>query len=304
MSPNLRGALFMCIAMAGFTINDTFVKWALESLTLGQIILMRGMMAFVMLILFFYRSIDLSQLPYLKHPAVITRMVGEVGATLCFLLSLSYLPIAFVTSILQALPLLVTLGAAFFFSEPVGWRRWSAIIVGFIGILIIVRPGFEGFTVWSLVTVAAVIFCAIRDLATRVIPKEMSTANLSTATALVVALVGGALIEPFGGWQPVTTSNLAIVFTSAVALIIGYYSLITAMRQGDISFMAPFRFTGLLWAILLGYVIFGDLPDRYMLIGASIIICSGLYALYRERVVNRQRPITESTSAGMAPDGL
>lgn len=304
MSPNLRGALFMCSAMAGFTINDTFVKWTLESLTLGQIILLRGAMAFTMLILLAGKSVSWEQLSYIRHPAVLLRMIGEIGATLGFLLALSYLPIAFVTSILQALPLLVTLGAAFFFSEPVGWRRWTAIFTGFIGILLIVRPGIDGFSTWSLITVVAVIFCALRDLATRAIPKQLNTSTLSIVTSLVVACVGGLIIEPFGGWQPVNWQSFTLVFTSALALIIGYYSLITAMRNADISFIAPFRYTGLLWALMLGFAVFGDIPDRYTLIGATIIIGSGLYALYRERIVNKQRPITESTSPGMAPDGF
>lgn len=305
MSSNLRGALFMCIAMASFTINDTFVKWAMETLSLGQIVLLRGFMASTMLMLFIGRTIDMQQLAYLRHPAVLLRILGEVGAALFFIMALAQLPLAFVTSILQSLPLAVTLGAAIFFSEPVGWRRWSAILVGFAGILIIIRPGFEGFSIWSLAVLASVLCCTLRDLATRIVPKELSTSALSTMTAIAVMLVGGLIIQPLGGWKPVTATSLILVFAASVFLITGYHSLITAMRQGgDISFMAPFRYTGLLWAIALGFFVFGDIPDRYMLIGAAVIICSGLYSLHRERVVNKERPIAASTTPGMAPDGL
>jgi len=304
LSPNLRGALFMCIAMASFTINDTFVKWAMESLTLGQIVLLRGLMASTMLMLFIGRTINFQQLSYLRHPAVLMRMIGEVGATLFFMTALAHLPLAFVTSILQALPLAVTLGAALFFSEPVGWRRWSAILVGFTGILIIVRPGFEGFSVWSLAILASVCCCALRDLSTRIVPKELSTSTLSAMTAITVMLVGALIIQPLGGWKPVTASSLTLVFAASLCLITGYHTLITAMRQGDISFIAPFRYTGLLWAIMLGFMVFGDVPDRYMLIGGAVIICSGLYSLHRERIVNRVRPIAGSTSPAMAPDGF
>jgi len=235
---------------------------------------------------------------------VLMRMIGEVGATLFFMVALAHLPLAFVTSILQALPLAVTLGAALFFSEPVGWRRWSAILVGFTGILIIVRPGFEGFSVWSLAILASVCCCALRDLSTRAVPKELSTSTLSAMTALTVMLVGGLIIQPLGGWKPVTAPSLALVFAASLCLITGYHTLITAMRQGDISFIAPFRYTGLVWAIVLGFLVFGDTPDRYMLIGGAVIISSGLYSLHRERIVNRVRPIAGSTSPGMAPDGF
>src|SRR5690606_5676518 len=123
-------------------------------------------------------------------PAVFARLVGECGATLFFLMALLQLPIAFVTAIIQALPLAVTFGAAMFFSEPVGWRRWTAIIIGFVGILIIVRPGLEGFSFWSLAALVSVGFSTLRDLSTRVIPKELNTSTLSTASAIIVMIVG------------------------------------------------------------------------------------------------------------------
>ncbi len=196
------------------------------------------------------------------------------------------------------------MGAALFLGEPVGWRRWLAIVVGFAGVLVIVRPGFEGFTVYSLVALCCVAFCAVRDLSTRRIPAEVPTLLVSTVTAGAVTVAGAFLIAPMGGWTPMSLNQTVLLFGAAVLLLVGYQFIIMAMRVGDISFIAPFRYTALLWAILLGYLAFGDLPDLAMIVGATIVICSGLYALYRERKVDVQRPAATSTAPAMAPDGL
>lgn len=303
LSPNLRGALFMSIATSGFTINDTLIKFVSTSTNMGQAMLMRGIFATALLLLLAARE-NVSLRPgMLVQKHLLIRTAGEVGATVTFLLALFQLPIANVTAVLQALPLGVTLGAALVFSEPVGWRRWSAIIVGFLGVLIIVRPGFEGFSAWSLSALACVVFCVIRDLATRRIPRTVPTSLVSTATSVTVTLCGALLVQPFGGWTPVTLSATTALAAAAIALVFGYQFIIAAMRDGDISFIAPFRYTGLLWAIVLGYLVFGDVPDTAMFIGGAVVVASGLYALYREQVVGKKRPITESTGPGMAPDG-
>jgi Permeases of the drug/metabolite transporter (DMT) superfamily len=303
LSPNLRGALFMSIAMAGFTINDTLMKSVSASMNMGQAMLLRGIFATALLLLLAARENVPMRPGMLMQKHVLIRTVGEVGATVTFLLALFQLPLAIVTAVLQALPLGVTLGAALIFSEPVGWRRWGAIIAGFLGILIIVRPGFEGFSAWSLCALASVVFCVIRDLATRRIPRAVPTSLVSTATSVSVTLCGALLVQPFGGWTPVTLSDTAPLAAGAIALVFGYQFIIAAMREGDISFIAPFRYTGLLWAIILGYIVFGDVPDAAMLVGGAVVVASGLYALYREQVVGKKRPITESTGPGMAPDG-
>lgn len=303
LSPNLRGALFMSIAMAGFTINDALVKLVSGSMNMGQVMLIRGIFATLLLLLFFPRKSVLGGFDRLVHRGVLVRVACEVAASVTFLLALFNLPIANVSAVLQALPLAVTVGAAFVFAEPVGWRRWSAIAAGFIGVLVIVRPGFAGFSAWSLFALATVGFCAVRDLATRTIPLDIPTPLVSTTTSAAVAVCGGVLIPAFGGWSPLTISDTAALLGAASALIIGYHFIITALREGDISFMAPFRYTALIWAIALGYLVFGDIPDAAMLAGGAIVVASGLYALYRERVVSKKRPIAESTGPAMAPGG-
>jgi drug/metabolite transporter (DMT)-like permease len=294
----------MAVSMAGFTMNDAISKFVGESLTMAQIMFIRGGFATLLVgAIAWHRGA-------LRLPAggldlmIVLRVGGEVLATLCFLTALAHLPLANVSAILQALPLGVTMGAALFFSEPVGWRRWLAIAAGFSGVLIIVRPGLDGFNVYSLYVLGCVFFCVVRDLATRRVNAEIPSLFITTATAAAVTVAGGALIVPYGGWHPVGANDAMLLLAAAVLVVIGYQFIIMAMRIGDISYIAPFRYTALLWAILLGYLVFGNVPDTAMTIGALVVIASGLYTLYREQVVGRTRPVTSSTAPGMAPDGL
>jgi drug/metabolite transporter (DMT)-like permease len=187
------------------------------------------------------------------------------------------------------------------FHEPVGWRRWSAITAGFIGVLIIVRPGLAGFNQFSLLALVSVGFCALRDLATRRIPAKIPSLFITLLTTVTVTTAGGLILVPLGGWTPPSTRSLGLLALAAVLLLIGYHCIISALRTGDISAVAPFRYSALLWAMMLGYVIFGDVPDAMMVLGASIIVLSGLYAFYRERI--RHRALA-AESSGVPPDGL
>ncbi|RWB27644.1 MAG: DMT family transporter [Mesorhizobium sp.] len=304
LSPNLRGALFMVVAMIGFTLNDAITKVSSESMNMAQVMLIRGAFASLFVGLLAWQRGALALPGSMLQPMVAVRVAGEAGATVSFLVALAHLPIANVSAVLQALPLAVTMGAALVFNEGVGWRRWLAIASGFAGVLIIVRPGFEGFSGYSLLALACVACCAVRDLATKRIPQAIPTLLVSTATALAMTVLGAALLSPMGGWTPMTGESTALLALAAVLVVIGYQFIIMAMREGDISFIAPFRYTALLWSILLGLFIFGDVPDLPMILGASVIVGSGLYALYRERVVGRQKTAAESAGPDMAPDGI
>lgn len=294
----------MIVAMVGFTLNDAITKFSSESMNMAQVMFIRGAFASLFVGLLAWQRGALARPGSMLQPLVAIRVIGEAGATVAFLVALAHLPIANVSAVLQALPLAVTMGAALVFNEGVGWRRWLAIAVGFAGVLIIVRPGFEGFSVYSLLALTSVACCAVRDLATKRIPQAIPTLLVSTATALAMTVLGAALLSPMGGWTPMTAKSTALLALAAVLVLIGYQFIIMAMRVGDISFIAPFRYTALLWSILLGLFIFGDLPDLPMILGATIIIGSGLYALYRERVVGRQKTAAESAGPDMAPDGI
>ena len=153
------------------------------------------------------------------------------------------------------------------FGEPVGWRRWSAIVAGFIGVLIIVRPGLAGFSQFSLFALVSVAFCALRDLATRRIPAQIPSLFITLLTTVTVTTAGGAILVPLGGWTPPSARALGLLALAAVLLLIGYQCIIMALRSGDISAVAPFRYSALLWAMLLGYLVFGDVPDAMMVTG-------------------------------------
>lgn len=303
LSPNLRGSLFMVIAMAAFTFNDAITKLTIETLGLGQILFIRGIFASILIVGLAWSRGALAQPRHLFHPIVAVRTLCEIGAAISFLSALAHMPLANVSAVLQMLPLAVTMGAALFFGEKVGWRRWSAIGVGVSGVMIIVRPGFDGFSIFSLLVLITVIFSAARDLITRLIPQNIPTMQISAVTVVTIMMVGG-IISATGNWTPVTANELILMACAALMIVIGFQFVIMATREGDISMIAPFRYTALVWALVLGYAIFGEIPDMAMFIGAGAIILSGLYAFYRERRVGRGRPAAESTSPAMAPDGL
>jgi drug/metabolite transporter (DMT)-like permease len=288
LSPNLRGAAFMAISMAGFTINDTFVKIATQEMNVAQIMFVRGLMASLMIAALAWWMGALRPVSFIWKPGVLARSVGEMAATVTFLAGLAHMPIGNASAILQALPLAVTLGAVLFLGEKVGWRRWTAIFVGFLGVLIIVRPGMEGFSQYSLLILACVFAAAFRDLSTRRAPADVPSLYMTLVTAAMISLTGLVLIVPFGGWTPMTGRSFAILFAAACFIIFGYLFIINAMRGGDIGFIAPFRYTSLIWALGLGFLVFGDIPDRLTIIGAALVIGSGTYSFYRERIRARR----------------
>lgn len=300
----MRAALFMTLSMAGFTLNDAITKHAAEAMNMGQVMFLRGVFATLFVAALAWHQGALANLRLALNPMVLIRVAGETLATVMFLIALAQLPIANVSAVLQALPLAVTMGAALIFGETVGWRRWLSIAVGFAGVAIIVRPGVDGFSLYSLVALVCVGFCTMRDLSTKRIPEEIPTLLISTATAFAVALCGAILIQPMGGWRNPGAPDLVLLAFAAVLLLVGYQFIILSLRAGDISFVAPFRYTALLFSIALGFLFFGDVPDLPMILGSAIIVASGLYMLYREQVVGRSKAASESVGPSMAPEGL
>ena len=302
LSPNFRGALFMALAMMSFTTNDTMVKFLSETMPMGQIVFMRNLIASVVIFLIAYRQHALRPIRLAFSPYIVIRIIGEVGGTVMFLIGLSHIPIGNASAILQALPLAVTMGAALFLGEPVGWRRWSAILVGFIGVLVIVRPGVEGFSPYALIVAITVLFAAGRDIATRKIDPSIPPLFISSLTAPAVALAGLFLDPPTSTqWVSVGIWECALLIGAASLILVAYHFIIHAMREGDISFIAPFRYSSLIVAILFGYLVFGDIPDIYIIIGALMIVASGLYTIYRERVRVDAGPIAASSTTRPSP---
>lgn len=290
MSDNLRGALIMMASMASFTFNDACVKATAGAVPLNQLLFLRGILTSVFILILTLRlgAFKLS-LPAGDWGLIALRTGSEIGAAYFFLTALFNMPIANVTAVLQVLPLTVTLGAALFFRDPVGWRRATAILIGFCGMLLIVRPGPDGFNLYSIYALIAVVFVTSRDLATRrmssATPSMMVTLSASVGVMLFFGV--GTMAEP---WVPVAAKEFYLIVGASVFIIGGYLFSVMVMRVGEVSFVSPFRYTGLLWALLLGLILFGDWPDPLTLLGAAIVVASGVFTLYREhRVARRSR---------------
>ena len=284
LSENIKGAIFMSINMLAFVVNDAFMKFLFIDISIYQAIFLRGVITIPMLALMaVYRnqitfSVNRSDWKYIW-----LRVAGEVGAAVFFLSALAQIPLANVTAILQAVPLTVTMAAALFLRETVGWRRWLAIIIGFLGVTIIVRPGVDGFSVYSLYAIAAVFCVTLRDIATRKLSKDVPTSLVAMITGVAITLYG-AIMLPSVVWIPLTATHWFLLILAAIAIVFGYLFSVLAMRTGETSFIAPFRFTVMVWAIGLGIILFNDWPDNLTLLGTTIVIATGIYSFHREKV--------------------
>jgi drug/metabolite transporter (DMT)-like permease len=278
----------MCASMAAFTINDTFMKSVTQTLPLFQTIGLRGLIAVAGLALLAQVTGAFRFRPNRRDTGLILlRSLADMAATVFFLTALLHMPLANLSAILQALPLLITLAAALVYGDRIGWRRMTAILVGLIGVLIIIRPGTEGFDRWSLLGLASVVCVVVRDLSVRPLQGAVPSSIVALGAAGAVTLMGwtGTL---FQGWHTPTGSEAARVFGAGLFLIVGYLTSVAAMRHGDIGLVAPFRYTSLLWAIALGFLVFGNFPDGWTVFGAAIVIGAGLFTLWRERQLRRQ----------------
>ncbi|MCY1127852.1 DMT family transporter [Frigidibacter sp. RF13] len=288
VSDNLRGAALMCAAMVAFTVNDTFMKAVTVDLPVLQAIAMRGVVTSVFLLAIAWRAGAFAAWPGRADRFWLAmRTLGEVLGTLTFLFALKHMPIANLSAILQFLPLAVTLAAAVFLGTPVGWRRLTAILIGFAGVMMIIRPGTEAFDRWSLLGVVSVACVVLRDIATRKLSAEVPSPLVALAAALSVGLSAGLLL-PFTGVVAVSAVQLAQVAGAAAFLIVGYLTVVMTMRVGDISVIAPFRYVSLVAAILLGWAAFGEFPDRWTLSGSAIVVATGIYTFLRERRLAQQ----------------
>ncbi len=283
MTPNVKGALLMMGSMAAFTVNDTLVKLVGQDMHLFQLVTMRGILATV-LIYTLARHLGALHLNFPRHDRwlVAIRSVCELLATLFFLTALMHMPLANVTAVLQALPLTVTLGAALFFGETVGWRRKIAIGVGFLGMLLIVRPGPDGFSIYAVYALITVAVITVRDLITRRMSVEVPSMVVTLAASLTITLSAG-VASAVTGWTPVTVGTGILIASAAVLVLLGYLFSVMVMRVGEVGFVAPFRYSGVLWALGLGWLVFGDWPDAITMLGAVLVVGAGLFTLFRER---------------------
>ena len=277
----------MALSMLAFVLNDGLMKAVFDSMSIYQAIFLRGLITVPLIALLAWHKGELIVSIAPRNRLLVTlRVAAEVGATVGFLTALKHMPLANVTAILQVLPLTVTMAAALFLGEKVGWRRWLAIAIGLAGVMIIVRPGMEGFSVYSIWALVAVGCVTIREIATRKLSADLPSLPVALATAIAIGGLGAAML-PAVEWAPLSASALSLICGASLAIIGGYLFSVMTIRIGDIGFVAPFRYTAMVWALILGLLMFGEIPDMPTITGTVIVILTGLYLLHRERSVRR-----------------
>lgn len=300
MTSNMRGILAILASSTGFVINDALVKLATEELPTGEIIVLRGAMATIILAIATTMSGAWRPPAVLLQPAMAIRLVTSAFATLFIVMALRYLPLPTTAAILQVTPLVVTAGAALLLREPVGWRRWMASIAGFLGVLLIIRPGSASFVPEVWVAITALVFTATRDLTTRFIDHSVPSVLVAAASSAVISLAGLGWL-PFETWVVPSGRALALLGGAAASLYFAYTFGIVGMRTGEIAVVAPFRYALILLALVLGYTIWGHIPDSLSFVGIAIVCAAGLFLLYLERRATRERraatmtPVARST---------
>lgn len=289
---NLRAALLITGAMALFAVEDVFLKLLAAHLPVGQLLMMGGALATTVFWAMMAMRGQRLWTRDLLHPMVMLRNAGEGLGCVLFVSALAKGDLASASIILQAGPLVMTLGAVIFLGETVGWRRWLSITTGLIGVLIVVRPGTEAFQPASLLAVGAVLALVARDLATRRVPPGVSSSAL-TASAFAALIPCGLLMMLFIPSAPVLPDarQWAQVVASVAFGMSAYVLMVAAVRLGQIAVVAPFRYTRLVFALILAVVVFGERPDIPTLIGAAIIALAGMHAMWRETRLAR-RPVT------------
>ena len=279
---DFRGAFFMILSMAGFAISDATIKLLSSELPLFQAIFLRGGLVTLLLAVIAWQTGVLScRLDARNSVMLAVRAVGEACGAVCLLIAFVNMPIVNATAIVQVMPLTVTLGAAYLFAERVGARRYMAILIGFIGVLIVIRPGMDGFTIYALWAVGTVLLFTIRDLATRQLSNAVPSIFAAFVTSIAVVLLAGCL-SLGEAWEPLGAHELSLLALAAAFTIVGYVFSVMTMRVGDVSVVAPFRYSILLWALVLGFLLFGEVPDVMTLFGSCLIVIAGGHALVRK----------------------
>ncbi len=277
----------MCAAMALFVVNDTLVKLAAVSLPTHQILFIRGLFASGLICAALIARGEHRRLEGVKNPMVLLRCGIEVFIAYTFIGALATLAIADITAILLLSPLMITVIAALVLKEQVRWRRWTAVLVGFLGMLLVVKPGGSGFQAAAILAFLSTCSVAMRDVITRKLPADIPTMLVATSSIVAVTVTGGAisLVSP---WIPVSPLALTCLAAAAVMVLLGNIAIIIAFRDVEVSAVSPFRYTLIVWAVIAGFLVFGDIPGPAQWLGIGLIVGSGLYTLYRESVTSHQ----------------
>jgi drug/metabolite transporter (DMT)-like permease len=280
LTDNQRGALYMTASMAGFAVEDVFVKAAAQTLPLGQVLLTIGLAGMLVFAALAARRGEVLLPPAFLSRAMLIRCGFEVTGRLFYGLAITLTALSTTSAILQATPLVVVAGAALVFAEKVSLQRWLAVVIGFAGVLVILRPGSD-FSALSLLAVVGLLGFAGRDLATRAAPKGLSNRQLGALGFAMLAVAGAILMAVNGGAHLPSPIALAHLAGGTVFGMLGYHALTYAMRTGEVSAVTPFRYTRLVFAMVLAMALFGERPDLATWIGAALVVGSGIFALTR-----------------------
>lgn len=275
-------------AMAVFIVNDAFVKSAGSHYPVGQLMVIRGVFATAIMFFIVQWSGELHRLRDAFRRRVLMRGVLEALVAVTFISAVTRMPIGDTTAILQASPVFITVIGAILGYERVGPRSWLAVLAGFAGVLLIVRPGTASFTPVALVALASAMLVALRDIATRAIPADVPTSVVSFTTAWAVIIAGG-LVDTTEDWVPLATVPTLKLIAAAGFVAVGNVMIVAAYRRADFSVIAPFRYSIVVFSLVVGFFVFGERPDALALTGAAMIAASGLYTVHRERIRSKER---------------
>ena len=284
----------MMMSMACFAVEDTFIKLLSARLPATQILFSIGFGgALITLVLATVLNVNLAD-KILLNKHVISRTIADLFGALSFTSAMVLIPMSLLASILQATPLFVTLGAAILLGEKVGWRRWSAIFIGFLGVIIILQPGYGSFQLASLLGLAAVLCLALRDVVTRDIATEIPTLTVTFYACIAMGSAGFIAYPFFGPPIMPTTYEVVILICAAIIGLTGYFLLVLATRKGDVSVIAPFRYSRLLFSLGLASLILGEKLTLPILLGGLLVVSSGIYTFGRERrLVKIQKSVNQ-----------
>lgn len=281
-----RAILLMVAAMAVLTLNDAIAKWLTQAVPVGQVLTVRGGLTILAALSWAAATGRLSHLKVRRWRPHLARGALMATSTFLFVTSLSLLPIADAIAISFSGPIFGTMLGALLLGERVGWRRWCAVLAGFVGILVMLRPTPEMIRVAALIPVAAALFGALRDVVTR----RMGTGGESTLAIMVfstaIVTASGLLTLPLG-WVALDWRQLGLFALTAVLVFVAQSLMIEALRQGELGLLGPFKYSSYVWAVLLGAAVWGDLPDPWVWVGSAIVIASGLYIWHREAAARR-----------------
>ncbi len=289
---NTRAILFMTAAMAAFAVTDALIKVAAGEIGAMQCLMLISLLSLAGFLPVLWSAGDRLLSSKAVSRPMLVRTAGEIVGSTGIVGGLALVPLSTVTALIQVQPLLLTAAAAMFLGERVGWRRWAAVSAGFVGMLIILRPGLAAFDPLLLLPLMGVVGLTARDIGTRLLPSEVSTAFAASWALLSLTFVGAVGTFAGDGWQAMTGAIWIAVLAAAVTVSVAYVFITLALRTGEVSAVAPFRYTRILFAMALAWLVFGERPDLAVWLGLLLIVASGLYAFWRERQTGGKKDVS------------